>query len=87
MSFSAELSAASGKLTAAQIASATGASKRTVEGWRAGKAPSQAYRADILTRVRRARARHERRKSTAMQAPNPMMSHEAGTKPPSKTNL
>lgn len=56
MGFATELAAASGTLTATQIAKATGASKRTVEGWRAGKEPPQAYRADILTRIKRARA-------------------------------
>lgn len=61
MSFATDLVAASGTLTAAQIATATGASKRTVEGWRAGKEPPTAYRADILTRIRRAAARSERR--------------------------
>lgn len=71
MSFVTELGAASGTLTAAQIAKVTGASKRTVEGWRAGKEPPQAYRADILTRIKRARARAERRQANAMQAPNP----------------
>lgn len=59
-----------GSMTAAQIAAATGASKRTVEGWRAGKEPPQAYRADILARIKRARARAERRTANAMQAPN-----------------
>lgn len=70
MSFAAELASAAGTLTAAQIATATGASKRTVEGWRVGKEPPTAYRADILTRIRRARARIERRQASAMQAPN-----------------
>jgi cysteine sulfinate desulfinase/cysteine desulfurase-like protein len=71
VSFAAELAAASGTLTAAQIAAATGASKRTVEGWRAGKEPIAAYRADLLTRIKRARARAERRQAAcAMQAPN-----------------
>jgi DNA-binding transcriptional regulator YiaG len=62
MSFATELKSAAGQLTAAQIAAATGASKRTVEGWRAGKKPPAAYRADLLTRIKRARARAERRK-------------------------
>lgn len=70
MSFATELAAASGTLTAAQIAAATGASKRTVEGWRRGKEPLTAYRADILTRIKRARERVERRRASAMQAPN-----------------
>jgi hypothetical protein len=61
MNFSTELAAAAGTLTAAQIASATGASKRTVEGWRSGKEPIAAYRADLLTRIKRAAARAERR--------------------------
>ncbi len=61
MSFATELAAASGTLTAAQIAKATGASKRTVEGWRAGKKPPPAYRADILTRINRAHTRLKRR--------------------------
>ena len=61
MTFATELAAAAGTLTAAQIAAATGASKRTVEGWRAGKEPISAYRADLLTRIRRAAARAERR--------------------------
>lgn len=70
MTFATELASASGTLTAAQIAAATGASKRTVEGWRSGKEPPHAYRADILTRIKRARARAERRTTDAMQAPN-----------------
>ena len=70
MKFAAELAAVAGTLTAAQIAAATGASKRTVEGWRAGKEPPQAYRADILTRIKRARERAARRQASAMQAPN-----------------
>ncbi len=70
MTFATELAAASGTLTAAQIAAATGASKRTVEGWRAGKEPLPAYRAVLLTRIKRARARAERRQARAMQAPN-----------------
>jgi len=61
MTFATELAAAAGTLTAALIAAATGASKRTVEGWRGGKEPLPAYRADLLTRIRRARARLERR--------------------------
>ena len=63
MSFSAELAATSGALTASQIANATGASKRTVEGWRRGKEPIAAYRADLLTRIKRARARLERKQA------------------------
>ncbi len=74
MSFATELEIAAGRLTAAQIAKATGASKRTVEGWRAGKKPPQAYRADILTRIKRARERAERRQASAMQAPNAAVS-------------
>lgn len=71
LTFATELAASAGTLTAAQIAKATGASKRTVEGWRAGKEPIAAYRADILTRIKRARARAERRQAVcAMQAPN-----------------
>ena len=71
MNWAAELAAASGALTAAQIAAATGASKRTVEDWRLGRsAPLARYRADILTRVKRARARAERRQRAAMQEPN-----------------
>lgn len=70
MSFAAELKSAAGQLTAAQIAAATGASKRTVEGWRRGKEPLTAYRSDILTRIKRARVRAERRQARAMQAPN-----------------
>ena len=66
MSFSSELCAASGALTAAQIAAATGVSKRTVEGWRSGKEPIAAYRADILTRIKRARARLERQQASEM---------------------
>lgn len=54
MNFAAKLKSAAGTLTAAQIAAATGVSKRTVEGWRAGKQPLPAYRADILARVKRA---------------------------------
>lgn len=61
VTFAVQIRAAAGALTASQIAAATGASKRTVEGWRAGKEPPQAYRADILTRIKRARARAERR--------------------------
>ncbi len=61
MAFATELKSAAGQLTAAQIAEATGASKRTVEGWRAGKEPHAAYRADLLTRIKRARTRAERR--------------------------
>jgi cysteine sulfinate desulfinase/cysteine desulfurase-like protein len=61
MTFATELNAASGTLTAAQIAAATGASKRTVEGWRAGKEPIRAYRSDLLTRIKRAAARVNRR--------------------------
>lgn len=79
MSFAAELAAAAGTLTAAQIAAATGVSKRTVEGWRAGKEPLPAYRADLLTRIKRARARHERKQARAMQAPNVAVSHAAVT--------
>ena len=61
MTFAAELAAASGSLTAAQIAAATGASKRTVEDWRHGRsAPLARYRADVLTRIKRARERSER---------------------------
>jgi len=75
MTFATELQSAAGKLTAAQIAKATGASKRTVEGWRAGKEPITAYRADLLTRIRRARTRAERRQAAcAMQAPNDRLS-------------
>jgi hypothetical protein len=61
MTFATKLAAVAGKLTAAQIAAATGASKRTVEGWRAGKEPIAAYRADLLTRIKRAAARVNRR--------------------------
>lgn len=72
LTFVTELAAASSTMTAAQIAAATGASKRTVEDWRLGRsAPLARYRADILTRIKRARARAERRQSAcAMQAPN-----------------
>jgi len=77
LTFATELAAASGTLTAAQIAAATGASKRTVEGWRLGKEPIAAYRADILTRIKRARARIERRQASAMQAPNELLSDAA----------
>jgi hypothetical protein len=79
MSFATELAAAAGTLTAAQIAAATGVSKRTVEGWRAGKEPLPAYRADLLTRIKRARARAERRQARAMQAPNDQ-AHAPATK-------
>lgn len=78
MKFAAELAAVAGTLTAAQIAAATGASKRTVEGWRAGKEPPQAYRADILTRIKRARERAARRQASAMQAPNSVIEPKSG---------
>lgn len=87
MTFVTALAAASGTLTAAQIAAATGASKRTVEGWRAGKEPPQAYRADILTRIKRARARAERRQANAMQAPNAKVRHEARPLNPPRSPL
>lgn len=45
---------------ASELATATGASKRTVEGWRTGKEPIAAYRADLLTRIKRARERADR---------------------------
>ena len=82
MSFASELQSAAGQLTAAQISAVTGASKRTVEGWRAGKEPPPAYRADILTRIKRARARAERRQAAcAMQAPNKVISPSAPDEP------
>jgi len=65
MTFATELQSAAGQLTAAQIAKATGASKRTVEGWRAGKEPPPAYRADIMTRIKRAHTRIKRRNPTS----------------------
>jgi transcriptional regulator with XRE-family HTH domain len=61
MTFATELTAAAGTLTAAQIATATGASKRTVENWRHGRnVPLARYQADILKRVRRASAKAEK---------------------------
>jgi hypothetical protein len=62
MKFTDELASAAGPLTAAQIASATGASKRTVEGWRSGKEPLPAYRPYILACIKRARKAAERTK-------------------------
>jgi DNA-binding transcriptional regulator YiaG len=64
MSFVTELAAAAGTLTAAQIAAATGASKRTVENWRAGRNEPVARECSaLLTRIKRARARAERKRT------------------------
>jgi DNA-binding transcriptional regulator YiaG len=60
MTFAEELQCTAGPLTAAQIASATGASKRTVEGWRSGKEPPPAYRPYLLACIKRARKAAER---------------------------
>ncbi len=63
MSFATKLAAASGTLTAAQIAAATEASKRTVENWRCGRnAPLEFNRAYILARVKRAVINEDRKK-------------------------
>lgn len=51
MTFAAQLRAASGSMTARQIAHATGYSKRTVEGWRRGKAPLPQHQAEILSNI------------------------------------
>lgn len=54
MTFAAQLRAASGTMTAAQIAAATGYSKRTVEGWRNSRrsnAPRLQNQADVLRKV------------------------------------
>lgn len=65
--FREQLQSAAGQLTAAQIAEATGASKRTVESWRHGRRkPKAREQAGLLTRIRRA----ERRQARAMQAPH-----------------
>lgn len=69
--FREQLKSAAGQLTAAQIAEATGASKRTVESWRqARRTPKAREQAALLTRIRRAAARAERKQARAMQAPN-----------------
>lgn len=69
--FSKELKSAAGHITAAQIAEATGASIGTVYAWRHGRRkPKAREQAALLTRVRRARSRAERKQASVMQAPN-----------------
>lgn len=61
MTFAAQLRAASGNLTAAQIAKATGASKRTIENWRCGRnAPNAREHRALLARITRARKRADK---------------------------
>jgi transcriptional regulator with XRE-family HTH domain len=51
--FREQLQSAAGQLTAAQIAEATGASKRTVESWRQGRRkPKAREQAALLTRIK-----------------------------------
>lgn len=79
MSFAADLCDAGGQLTAADCAASVSPllSRRVVENWIAGRNdPPKWTQAWILTRIRRARARAERRTASAMQAPNTKVLHE-----------
>lgn len=52
MTFATKLSAVASALTAAQIAAATGYSKRTVEGWRSERRqPRPQNQADVIRRA------------------------------------
>ena len=79
MSFREQLQGAAGHLTAAQIAEATGASIGTVYAWRHGRRkPKAREQAALLTRIKRARARAERKQRAAMQAPNTKVQGHGG---------
>jgi hypothetical protein len=73
MSFATDLRFVAGQLSAAACAEAVSPilSRRVVENWIAGRnEPPDWAKAWILTRIKRARARHERKQARAMQAPN-----------------
>jgi len=78
MSFSYEIKSAAGQLTAADCAASVSPllSRRVAENWIAGRnEPPDWAQAWILTRIKRARARAERKQASAMQAPNVEISH------------
>jgi hypothetical protein len=78
MSFAAELRTAAGQISAAACAGAVSPllSRRVVENWIAGRnEPPDWAQAWILTRIKRAAARHERKQAHAMQAPNESIPH------------
>lgn len=72
MSFATKLRAAAGQLSAADCAKAVSLlSRRTVEDWLQARREPPAWAQEwLLTRIKRARARAERKRANAMQAPN-----------------